>query len=84
MALFFIDYDLRKNKDYQELTDELERIGAIRYLKSSWCVKRDDTVTAATLREHLGKFIDSDDGIMVARVSSWASRKTEKTPNNLP
>lgn len=83
MALFFIEYDLRKRKDYPELIEELERIGALRYLKSAWCVTRDDSVAATTLRDHLASFIDSDDGLMVAKVSSWASRNTEKTPKDL-
>ena len=84
MALFFIDYDLRKRKDYPELISELERIGAIRYLKSAWCLKRDDSVTPKSLRDHFKQFIDADDGLMVAMVSNWASSKTEKTPNDLP
>lgn len=84
MALFFIEYDLRKRKDYPELIAELERIGAIRFLKSAWCVKRDDTVTPKALRDHLKQFIDTDDGLMVALVTNWASWKTEKTPNDLP
>ena len=83
MALFFIDYDLRKRKDYPELITELQRIGAIRYLKSNWCVNRADTVTAESLRNHLCAFIDADDGLMVSQVTHWASAKTEKTPNDL-
>lgn len=83
MALFFIEYDLRKRKDYPELIAELERIGAIRYLKSAWCVKRADTVTPKELRDHLKKFIDADDGLMVALVTNWASWRAEKTPNDL-
>ncbi len=83
MALFFIDYDLRKRKDYPELITELQRIGAIRFLKSAWCVKLADTVTPVVLRDHLKPFIDADDGLMVSLVSNWASTKTEKTPNDL-
>lgn len=84
MALFFIEYDLRKRKDYPELIAELERIGAIRYLKSGWCVQRAETVTARALREHIQKFIDADDGLMVAKISDWSSWAAEKTPNDLP
>lgn len=84
MALFFIEYDLRKRKDYPELINELERIGAIRMLKSSWCVKRADTVTAKALREHFQNFIDGDDGLIVSQVTDWSSRGAEKSPNNLP
>ena len=83
MALFFIDYDLRKRKDYPELITELKRIGAIRYLKSGWCVKRGDTVTAEALLNHLRTYIDADDGMMIALVSNWACIKTENTPNTL-
>lgn len=83
MALFFIDYDLRKRKDYPELITELERIGAIRYLKSGWCVTTADTLTASAMREHFQKFIDADDGLMVALVTNWSSWNVEKTPNDL-
>jgi hypothetical protein len=83
MRLFFIEYDLRKRKDYPELIGELTRIGAIRMLKSSWCVNRADTVTAKALREHLEKFIDADDGLMVSQVADWSCRGVEKSPHNL-
>lgn len=84
MALFFIEYDLRKRKDYPELLGELRRLGALRLLKSSWCLKQADTVTAKALREHIEKFIDADDGLMVSLVTDWSSRGTEKNPNDLP
>jgi len=83
MALFFLEYDLRKQRDYQKLYDELKSFNAVRILKSSWCFKRHNT-NAAGLRDHFKNFIDSDDGLVVSEVSDWATWNTTSTPNKLP
>lgn len=82
MALFFLDYDLRKQRNYQPLYDELARFGGVRILESSWCFNRFNT-TAANLRDHLMQFIDADDGLWVVQVTDWATYKTLKTPTAL-
>lgn len=82
MALFFLEYDLRKKRDYEKLYAELQRFGAVRILKSLWCFKY-QTASSITLRDHFRQFIDSDDGLIVAEVSSWASIKTDDNPNSL-
>jgi len=82
MALYLLEYDLQKQKDYAKLTDELRSFSAIRILKSLWCFKRLNT-TAETLRDHFRKFIDSDDGLVVAEVTDWATFNTEGNPNQL-
>lgn len=82
MALFFLDYDLRKVRDYKPLYAELASFNAKRLLKSSWCFNRFNT-TAEGLRNHFAKFIDGDDGIWVAEVTDWATRRTEATPKDL-
>lgn len=80
MALYFLDYDLRRQRNYQALYDELARFNAVRMLESSWCFNRINT-SAVNLRDHFKKFIDSDDGLVVGEVTNWATYKVLKTPN---
>ena len=80
MALYFLDYDLRRQRNYQALYDELARFNAVRMLESSWCFNRSNT-SAVNLRDHFKKFIDSDDGLVVGEVTNWATYKVLKTPN---
>ncbi|ASC57169.1 hypothetical protein K1B30_004700 [Vibrio parahaemolyticus] len=82
MALYFLTYDLRKSKNYDSLYKELDNFSAVRILDSTWCFKRINT-SAKGLRDHFKKFIDSDDGLIVSEVNSWASIKTDGTPNDL-
>lgn len=82
MALYFLEYDLRKTRDYQKMYDELKKFDAVKILKSLWCFKRIDT-TAVALRDHFREFIDNDDGIIVAEVVNWACFNATGTPNDL-
>jgi len=82
MALYTLSYDLRNQRNYQALYDELVEFDAVRILESHWCFKRANT-SVSSLRDHFGKLIDSDDGLFVAEVSNWASRKTDGNPNDL-
>lgn len=82
MALYFLTYDLRKERDYQPLYDELENFNAIRILESTWCFKRTNTDSAG-LRDYFKKYIDSNDGLMVSNVNGLASSNTDGTPKDL-
>lgn len=82
MTLYFLDYDLRKKRDYQTLYDELTKFNAVRILESSWCFKRANT-SCKGLRDYFKQFIDADDGLCVAEVTDWATYKTLGTPNDL-
>jgi CRISPR/Cas system-associated endoribonuclease Cas2 len=82
MALYFLTYDLRKSKNYQNLYDELEKFNAVRVLESTWCFNRINT-SSKNLRDHFKKYIDKDDGLIVSEVNDWASYNTDKTPSNL-
>lgn len=82
MALFFIDYDLRNQRNYQPLYDELTRLGARRVLESVWSVERRNT-TSAGLRNHFKRFIDDDDGLCVSEVVDWATRNASNAPQAL-
>lgn len=79
MALYFLDYDLRKQRNYQPLYDELKKFEAIRILESSWSFNRVNT-SCAGLRDYFRQFIDADDGLSVVEVTDWATFKTLGTP----
>ena len=81
MKLFVITYDLRNQKDYQKLYDELNRLNAKPILASTWGVKLSDSNTPVMVRDHFAKFIDFDDAIMVSEVCNWAARNIKSDPN---
>lgn len=82
MALYFLNYDLRNQRDYQKLYDELDRFNAVRILESQWCFNRINT-SAKGLRDYFKSFVDSDDGISVSEVNKWATSNAKGTPNDL-
>lgn len=75
MALFFLEYDLRKEPNaggYQALYDELARFNAVRVLESCWSFSRVNT-NATNLRDYFRRFIDANDGLCVTQVTDWAT-----------
>ena len=82
MALFFLSYDLRGERDYQKLYDELEKFHAVRILESEWCFNRFN-IDARGLRDYFKQFIDSNDGLCVSEVADWAPYNAQDTPNDL-
>jgi len=82
MALYFLEYDLRKQRNYKPLYDELARFKAVRILESLWCFNRYET-SSAGLRDHFKDFIDNDDGLIVSEVTDWAGRSVQGSPNDL-
>lgn len=72
MAKCLVTYDLKKNKDYVTLIQELHRLGACKALLSVWVLDSQNSVTV--LRDHLRKYIDSDDKLLVVGLNgSWGS-----------
>lgn len=82
MALYFLEYDLRKQRDYSLITEELKKFDSVRILESLWCFNRVNT-TCENLRNHFSQFIDKDDGIIVSEVINWASINVLATPKKL-
>lgn len=82
MKIFFVDYDLRGDRDYQTLYDELNRLHGIRVLESLWSLKLNDNTTCVSLRDHLMQFIDSDDGIIVSEVVAYAYSRVDNKPHS--
>lgn len=72
MAVYQIDYDLRKNRDYQPLYDRIKSYRAwCRPLESSWVIQTNQS--AAQIRDHLFGAMDRDDGLLVTRLSGEAA-----------
>ena len=63
MSYYLVSYDLIKRKDYPELIDALNRVGAQKCLLSQWLV--DNPSPRQVLYEYLKEHIDSDDRLMV-------------------
>jgi hypothetical protein len=71
---FVVSYDLlQPGRDYGPLWTELQRLGGKRILLSQWALTVTN-VNAAQFREHLRRFVDPNDRILVmSRDSSdWA------------
>ena len=81
--LYFVDYDLRKQRNYQALYDALAKLGAVRILESQWCFHYASSGASELLRDHLTQYMDADDGICVSEISGWATKGALKTPKNL-
>ncbi len=82
MELYFLTYDLWKERNNQPLYDELGKLKSVRILESTWCFRIANT-SAKNLRDHFKSFIDSDDGFIVSQASDWASFNTDGTPIDL-
>lgn len=79
--LYFLSYDLRRDRDYQRLYNALAEFHAVRILESCWCFY--SNASASNLRDYFMKLIDSDDGIVVTQVVDWASCRTLNVPLNI-
>ena len=64
MALYFVNYDLRRQRDYSKFYKALQSLSAVKVLESVYCFKHNNT-TAEALRDYFQGFIDSDDGVCV-------------------
>jgi hypothetical protein len=74
MALYLISYDLTHHasmNQYKELIGELKRLGAQKAQLSEWVWRSNNTPTE--IRDHLQKFIHTDDRLLITAVSDWAS-----------
>jgi len=81
MAVYLLSYDLRKQRDYEKLTEALEAVSAVRVLESVWAFSYADT-NCKLVRDHFVKFIDDDDGLFVVEEKDWAGRKLLNSPPN--
>jgi hypothetical protein len=71
MARYQVSYDLRKQRNYDELYKALEAYGAIRILESDWLLQ--STQTTGQIRDSLARHIDGDDALFVAALTGGAA-----------
>jgi hypothetical protein len=77
MAVFLISYDLIREDtsfDYVALGDELKRLGAVRSHFSEWLASLNNT--AEEVFDHFATFIDSNDRLMVIKITERPSWNT--------
>lgn len=72
MAVYQINYDLRKQRNYAPLYERLEGYSMwCRPLESCWVISTTQSVTQ--VRDHLRAVMDHDDGLLVTRLSGEAA-----------
>ncbi len=74
MAFILISYDLNNpGQDYNELFTQIKSYGVWwHHLDSTWIIKSEKNVSE--IRDHLGKFIDVNDELLVVKIDSWAGK----------
>ncbi|MBD3329598.1 hypothetical protein GF357_03835 [Candidatus Dojkabacteria bacterium] len=68
---YIISYDLRNQRDYEDLYDALKAFsGSRKVLESVWLVE--SSKTRKEVADSLLDYLDSDDGIIVADYNGYA------------
>lgn len=78
MPAYMISYDLRRDRNYDALTQQLRTWNCVRPLRSLWFGNL--TGSAETIRDLLRTLIDGDDGLLVIEIkptSDWAGIRLE-------
>ncbi|MFT6664716.1 MAG: hypothetical protein ACJA05_001564 [Porticoccus sp.] len=72
MAVYQIDYDLRKNRNYEELYKRIQNYPKwCRPLESTWVISTSQS--ASQVANNLLQAMDGDDGLLVTRLNGEAS-----------
>jgi hypothetical protein len=72
MKVYQIDYDLRKQRNYDDLYKRIEAYGSwCHALESTWLVATNQT--AVQVRDNLLGVMDKDDGLLVTRLKGEAA-----------
>ena len=73
MKVYQVNYDLRKQRNYEPLYERLKSYGTYSHsLDSTWIIVTDQT--ARQIRDYLYAVMDGDDGLLVTRLQGeWAS-----------
>lgn len=72
MPCYIISYDLRADRDYDELYEAIKSYGTWAHiLESTWGVVTNKTATE--IRDHLQKHMDADDGLFVVKSAGEAA-----------
>jgi len=73
--LFMVCYDLNSpGQDYEPLIEQIKSYGTWwHHLDSTWIIK--STMSAAEIRDHLSKYIDTNDELLIVRFGiEWAGK----------
>lgn len=74
MKVYQINYDLRKQRDYQPLYDKIQTYDNwARPLESCWVIVTNKS--AKQVRDELAGVVDADDGLLVTRLQGEAAWK---------
>lgn len=73
MEDYFLTYDKKPAKDYQNLYDALENYNAVPILESTWYIKKSNSSVSVILN-HFQNFLNEDDGIIVTKIIDYAYR----------
>lgn len=80
MKVYQINYDLRKQRNYDELYKKIKAYGTwCRPLKSCWIIISDKT--APQIHDDLQQVMDRDDGLLVTRLqrdAAWVNLDSDK------
>ncbi len=82
LQTFLIAYDLNKGEtssEYKRLIDQIKKLGSwAKPLESTWFVVSESS--ASEIRDHLKKFIDSNDELLVMNVTDddWGTMGVDK------
>jgi CRISPR/Cas system-associated endoribonuclease Cas2 len=80
MPCYIINYDLRKNRDYDSLHKAIKSYGTwAQILESCWGVVTSSSATQ--VRDHLAQYIDSDDGLFVVKSAGEGAWKNVECTN---
>ena len=72
MKAYQINYDLRKQRNYEALYDRLKAYGEWCHpLESCWVIATQQSATQ--IRDNLAKAMDADDGLLVTRLQGEAA-----------
>ncbi|WP_336982516.1 hypothetical protein [Acinetobacter modestus] len=77
MAYFLISYDLHKKRNYDLISEGIDKISHkvwVKVLESSYVIK--SNLDSEKIRDFLNNFIDQDDSLFVIEVDieDWASK----------
>lgn len=75
MAIYMVGYDLNKPaQDYDGLIGAIKEYGTWwHHLDSTWIIETNETASA--VRDKLGKYLDSNDELLVAAIGAPAAWK---------
>jgi hypothetical protein len=81
MKVYQIDYDLRKQRNYAALYEQIRSYGTYCHpLESTWIIATQQS--AEQIRDKLTKTMDGDDGLLVTRLQGEAAWRNLSNDSN--